>query len=90
MAGSPCRHFTPPVHAFSSAVFLRQNLTQPLHLGREPVDHAPLVAGPHVAVIGVRADAVLLLGSPLKVIGQDVGFVFRHWRIPQVYRLASD
>ena len=79
---------------------MRQNLTQSLNLGRQPVDHAAFMAGPHMAVVGVRADALLLLGSPLAVVGQDVGqwfatdiifddycvFVWRHGRIPPVYQ----
>ena len=84
MAWSPCRHFTPPVHAFSSAVFRHQNLTQALQLGRESVDHAPLMAGPQMAIRRVRAGTVLLLGSPLAVVGKDVGFILRHGRIPLV------
>ena len=45
---------------------------QPLHLRREAVNHAPLMARPEVAVWRVRADPLLLLGSPLTVVGEDV------------------
>ena len=78
--------FYPPGHAFSSAVFLRQNLTQPLNLGREAVDHAPFMSRPQVAVRRVGADAVLLPGSPLTVVGKDVGFIWRHRQLCPIYR----
>ena len=69
------------LRSFSDAT---QFLPQPLHLCREAVDHAPLVPGPHVAVWRMRADAVLLPGSPESVVGEDVGHVLcsRIWNLP--------
>ena len=62
-----------------------QFLPQPLHLCREAVDHASLVPWPEVAVWRVRADAILLLGLPLTVVGKDVCHVPRSMFQNRVY-----
>jgi len=48
------------------------------------VNHAPLMTRPEVAIIGVGADAILMLGSPESVVGEDVG----HFLVSRIGKAA--
>jgi hypothetical protein len=90
----------------TQAIACRSSFGQPrcLQSPGQPVDHAPLMAWPHMATVSVGADAVLLFGSPLTVVGQDVGHHFtsggpgsgiqcvtsaHHSQLPLMYSLSN-